>query len=70
MTPVDQLLASSDGHMTPEFQWQAVWVWRWALDRVLTRYVELGVLEDEEAAQAARAILRENALRIYPVPPA
>lgn len=70
LTPVDQLLASTDGHMTPEFQWQAIWVWRWALDRVFSRYVDLGVLDDEEAAQAARAILRENALRIYPLPPA
>lgn len=68
LTPIDQLLASTDGHMTPEFQWHGIWVWRWALDRVFSRYVDLGVLEDEEAAQAARAILRENALRIYPLP--
>jgi hypothetical protein len=67
LTPIDQLLASTDGHGTPEFQWHGIWAWRWALDRIFSRYVDLGVLDDEEAAQAARAILRDNARRIYPV---
>jgi uncharacterized protein len=67
LAPADQVLASTDGHMTPEFQWFAVLVWRWALARVLGRYVEWGVLDQGEALQTAAAILRDNAWRLYPL---
>lgn len=68
LTPTNQLLASSDGHMTPEFQWFGVLVWRWALTRVLGRYTELGILGEGEAIGIAEDVLRENARRLYPLP--
>ncbi|MFN8514299.1 MAG: hypothetical protein U0232_09195 [Thermomicrobiales bacterium] len=68
LTPTNQLLASADGHMSPEFQWFAVLVWRWALTRVLGRYVEMGVVGEGEAIGIARDVLRENARRLYPLP--
>jgi predicted TIM-barrel fold metal-dependent hydrolase len=68
LTPTNQLLASTDGHMTPEFQWFGVLVWRWALTRVLGRYTELGILGAAEAIGVAEDVLRANARRIYPLP--
>jgi predicted TIM-barrel fold metal-dependent hydrolase len=67
LTPTSQLLASTDGHMTPEFQWFGVHVWRWALTRVLERYVELGILDEGAAIEIAGAVMRDNAERIYPL---
>jgi uncharacterized protein len=66
LTPVSQLLASSDGHMTPEFQWFGVRVWRWALERSLRSYLEIGVASADDIESMAGAILRDNAHRIYP----
>jgi hypothetical protein len=66
MCPTRQLLASTDGHMEPEFQWFSIFVWRWAITRVLEGYVSDGVLEAEDAVTIAQAALRENSLRIYP----
>jgi hypothetical protein len=68
LTPTNQLLASTDGHMSPEFQWFGVLVWRWALARVLGRYTEQGILGESEAIGIAGDVLRENARRIYPLP--
>ena len=67
LTPTNQLLASTDGHMTPEFQWFGVHVWRWALTRVLDNYVTLGILSADEAIAIAGAVMRDNAERIYPL---
>ncbi len=67
LTPTSQLLASSDGHMAPEFQWFGVFVWRWALARVLSGYVELGIVDEGEAIGIAGAIMRDNARRLYPL---
>ncbi len=65
LCPTRQLLASTDGHMEPEFQWFGVFVWRWALARVLGQYVEWDILEHDAALATARAILHDNALRVY-----
>jgi hypothetical protein len=65
MCPARQLLASSDGHMEPEFQWFSIFVWRWALTRVLEGYVSDGVLDTDDALTIAHAALRDNSLRIY-----
>lgn len=65
LCPTRQLLASTDGHMEPEFQWFAIFVWRWALARVLGRYVEWDILDNDTALDTARAVLHDNALRVY-----
>jgi len=66
LCPTRQLLASTDGHMEPEFQWFAVHVWRWALARILGQYVAWDILDTAAALATASAILHDNALRIYP----
>jgi hypothetical protein len=65
LCPTRQLLASTDGHMEPEFQWFSVFVWRWALNQVLQGYVSADILTADDALSIARAALRENSLRIY-----
>ena len=65
LCPTRQLLASTDGHMEPEFQWFAIFVWRWALARVLNQYVEWDILDGNTALATAHAILHDNALRVY-----
>ncbi len=67
MTPVEQLLASTDGHMTPEFQWFGVHVWRWALEKVLAELVADDVIGASEALGVATAVMHDNTRRIYPV---
>jgi len=66
LCPTRQLLASTDGHMEPEFQWFAVVVWRWALARVLGQYVDWDILGTDTALATVRAILHDNTVRIYP----
>jgi hypothetical protein len=65
LCPTRQLLASTDGHMEPEFQWFAIFVWRWALTQVLQGYVAADILSPDDALAIARTTLRENSLRIY-----
>ncbi|MDQ2786460.1 MAG: amidohydrolase family protein [Chloroflexota bacterium] len=65
LCPTRQLLASTDGHMEPEFQWFAIFVWRWALARVLSQYVEWDILGVDTARDTAHAILHDNATRVY-----
>ncbi|MGI8857793.1 MAG: amidohydrolase family protein [Thermomicrobiales bacterium] len=65
LCPTRQLLASTDGHMEPEFQWFSVFVWRWALARILGQYVEWDILDRNAALDTARAVLHDNALRVY-----
>ena len=67
LAPVARVLASSDGHGTPEFQWFAILVWRRALARLLASYRQEGILDEGEPLAIAAAILRDNARRIYPV---
>jgi predicted TIM-barrel fold metal-dependent hydrolase len=65
LCPTRQLLASTDGHMEPEFQWFGVHVWRWALARVLGQYVAWDIFDADTALTTARAVLHDNALRVY-----
>lgn len=65
LTPLGQLLASSDGHGTPEFQWFAIRLWRSALHEVMMQLVVRGVLDWEEAETAAEGILGGTSCAIY-----
>jgi predicted TIM-barrel fold metal-dependent hydrolase len=68
LAPVSQVLASTDGHMTPEFQWFGVFVWRQAIVRVATAYLGMNALAGEDVEWFAESILKDNARRIYPRP--
>lgn len=60
LAPVSKLLYASDAARTPELYYLAARWWREALAEVLTE-----ALAADEAEQAGRAILRENALQLY-----
>src|SRR5262249_1654306 len=64
LAPVSKLLYGSDAARTPELFHLAAVRWREALAEVLTE-----VLPPDEAEAAGRAILRENALRLYELEP-
>ena len=57
---MSKLLYASDAARTPELYFLAAKWWREALAEVLAE-----ALPPDEAAQAGRAILRENALALY-----
>ena len=59
LAPVSKLLYASDAARTPELYFLAATWWRRALAEVTAE------LLGEEAEQAARAVLRENARRVY-----
>jgi uncharacterized protein len=59
LAPVSKLLYASDASRTPELYFLAAKWWREALAEVLPK------LLGDEAEQAARRILRENALELY-----
>ncbi len=66
LAPVNQVLASTDGHMTPEFQWFGVLVWRYAIVKVATSLLTTMAVSPEDVEWFAESILGDNARRIYP----
>src|SRR5262249_28994714 len=60
LAPVSKLLYASDAARTPELYYLAAKWWREGLAEVLPE-----VLGDDEAEEAGRMILRENALALY-----
>jgi hypothetical protein len=60
LAPVSKLLYASDAARTPELYWLAAKWWRESLAEVLAES-----LPPEDAEDAGRAILRENARRVY-----
>jgi uncharacterized protein len=62
LAPISKLLYASDAARAPELYYLAARWWRHALAEVLADELPGG-----EAEEAARAILRENALRLYDV---
>lgn len=67
LTPINSLLASSDGHAQPEFQWFAIHLWREALATVFGEMIERDAMDFDDAVSAGQAVLRDNAQQIYPV---
>jgi len=68
--PFSKLMYSSDGARVPELHWLGARDGRRALDTVLTELITDGDLSIGQARDAGRAILRENAARVYGFPEA
>ena len=66
IAPLHKILASSDGHAVPEFQWFAARLWRSALVETLARIVDQDLMTDREAIETAAMILHANSEQIYP----
>ena len=65
VAPAHKILASSDGHAVPEFQWFAARLWRTSLVDVLTTIVDQDFMTLREAVETAAMILHANSERIY-----
>ncbi|HVX29824.1 MAG TPA: amidohydrolase family protein, partial [Nitrolancea sp.] len=66
VAPLHKILASSDGHGVPEFQWFAARLWRAGLIEVLATNVDRDMMTDREAIEAAAMILHANSEQLYP----
>jgi uncharacterized protein len=67
MAPFSKVLFATDAFTMPEIYWIAAKWARWGLQTALEEMVAGGFLGEEEAMQAARDILGENARRLYGV---
>lgn len=65
VAPAHKILASSDGHAVPEFQWFAARLWRSALVQVLANVVDQDFMTEREAVETAAMILHANSEQIY-----
>lgn len=68
LAPFSKILYASDGFSIPEHYWTGAHWARESLTHVLGELIDLGALDQEEAVEAARAILCENARNLYRLP--
>ena len=66
VAPTHKILASSDGHAVPEFQWFAARLWRTSLVSALGDAVDEDLMTDREAVEIAAMIMHANSEQIYP----
>ena len=65
MAPPARVVFGSDGVVIPEIHWAGAKIGRRVLEQSLASFVTDGVYDEEEAHEAARMILAENARRVY-----
>ncbi len=65
VAPAHKILASSDGHAVPEFQWFAARLWRASLIQALSTIVDQDFMTFAEAVETAAMILHGNSEQIY-----
>ena len=66
VAPTHKILASTDGHAVPEFQWFSCRLWRTSLVSALGDAVDHDFMTDREAIETAAMILHANSEQIYP----
>lgn len=69
MAPFSKVLFATDAFTMPEIYWVAARWGRWGLTRALEEFVADDLFTEAEAHEAARAILWDNAGRLYEVTP-
>ena len=67
MAPFSKVMFATDAFTMPEIYWLAARWGRWGLGRVLEEMVDDTFLDADEAYEAARQLLSENALELYGV---
>jgi len=65
VAPGSRLVYSSDGAILPEIHWASAKWGRRLIGAVLDNQVASGEIDAAQAAQTARAVLRDNAIRLY-----
>jgi uncharacterized protein len=65
MAPPARVVFGSDGVVIPEIHWAGAKIGRQVLEESLSTFVRTGVYDEDEAHQAAKMILADNARRVY-----
>jgi uncharacterized protein len=65
MAPPSRVVFGSDGVVIPEVHWAGAKIGRRVLEKAFEKFIEAKVYDEDEAHEAARMILFENAKRIY-----
>jgi uncharacterized protein len=65
MAPPSRVVFGSDGVVLPEVHWAGAKIGRRILARALEEFVQTEVYNEDEAHEAAKMILAENARRVY-----
>jgi len=65
MAPLSKLTIGSGGRGSPELHWLMAKTAKIALGEILTDSVRLGLMAEQDAEQAGRMILYDNAARLY-----
>ena len=65
MAPPARVVFGSDGVVIPEIHWAGAKIGRRVLEESLSTFVRTGVYDEDEAHQAAKLVLAENARRVY-----
>ncbi|MGD0637359.1 MAG: amidohydrolase family protein [Nitrososphaerales archaeon] len=65
MAPPARVVFGSDGVVIPEIHWAGAKIGRRVLEESLSAFVRTGVYDEDEAHQAAKMVLSENARRVY-----
>jgi predicted TIM-barrel fold metal-dependent hydrolase len=65
MAPPARVVYGSDGVVIPEIHWAGAKIGRRVLEESLADFVRTSVYDEDEAHQAAKMILAENARRVY-----
>jgi hypothetical protein len=65
MAPPARVVFGSDGVVIPEIHWAGAKIGRRVLEESLSTFVRTGVYDEDEAHQAAKMVLAENARRVY-----
>ena len=65
LAPPTRVVFGSDGYQIPEIHWASAKIGRQVLEESLSAFVRTGVYDEDEAHQAAKMILADNARRVY-----
>jgi uncharacterized protein len=65
LAPATKLLYGSDAHSQPEMFWLGAQCGRWALQKILGRWIADEMLREAEALEIAERICYRNALAVY-----
>ena len=65
ITPHDKIVLGTGHHWDAEMAWIASYIAKRSLERVMTTFVEDGLLSAEQAQRSARLVLGENGMNLY-----
>ena len=65
ITPHDKIVLGTGQHWYAEMAWIASYIAKRSMERVMTTFVEDGLLSEAQAKRSARLVLGENGMKLY-----